>query len=914
VSLWFTSFTLNSHAQTLSVTNLRCEYRKDPIGVDSHQPKFSWELLSSQRNVEQTAYRMLVSPDSLSLQNNTGSIWDSKKIASNASIQVEYKGKSLQPVKKYFWKVMVWDNKGNQSSWSDIAQWQMGLLSKADWKGAQWIAYAQLPDSNKIIPLAHGRGKKEWGVRKNILPLLRKNFTINKSVKNATAFVCGLGHFKMSVNGQNIGDHFLDPGWTEYTKHALYVSFNISKELKEGPNAIGVMLGNGFYYIPGERYRKLTGAYGNPKIITRIAIEYTDGSMENIISDASWKTDKSPIIFSSIYGGEDYDANLEQLGWNTFSFNDKNWKNVIVTGGPPKLNSQMAEPLKVMERFSPVKKTLIKPAVWVYDLGQNFSGIPSVTMSGKKGDTVRITPAELLNDDGSANQKATGSPSFFTYILKGDGTESWQPWFTYYGFRYLQVQCIAKDSLQKIPEVVTIQGLHIRNAASTVGSFYCSNELFNKTFNLINWAIKSNTVSVFTDCPHREKLGWLEQTHLMGSSVQYNYDIAALCKKVIKDMMNAQTNEGLMPEIVPEFVHFEDPFRDSPEWGSAAIILPWYNYQWYGDKQTLAEAYDMMKRYIAYLDKKAVNNILLQGLGDWYDIGPGRPGFSQLTPPGVTATAIYYYDLTMITNIAKLLGKSEDAKRYQQLAMAVKKSFNEKFFDKKTKQYATGSQTANAMALFMNLVEPEYKNAVIDNLVKDIRDRKNALTAGDIGYRYVLRALEDAGRSDVIFDMNSKSDVPGYGFQLAHGATALTESWQALPSVSNNHFMLGHLMEWFYAGLAGIKNASDGIAYNKIEIKPQPVGDVTDTKGSYHSPYGTIKSEWRKEKDEFIIEVEIPVNTTATIYLHSTPTSKIMENGKGIKGRTDLRVVGFEKNKTKIRVGSGSYHFTVKAK
>jgi alpha-L-rhamnosidase len=291
-----------------------------------------------------------------------------------------------------------------------------------------------------------------------------------------------------------------------------------------------------------------------------------------------------------------------------------------------------------------------------------------------------------------------------------------------------------------------------------------------------------------------------------------------------------------MPEIVPEFVHFEDPFRDSPEWGSAAIILPWYNYQWYGDKQTLAEAYDMMKRYIAYLDKKAVNNILLQGLGDWYDIGPGRPGFSQLTPPGVTATAIYYYDLTMITNIAKLLGKSEDAKRYQQLAMAVKKSFNEKFFDKKTKQYATGSQTANAMALFMNLVEPEYKNAVIDNLVKDIRDRKNALTAGDIGYRYVLRALEDAGRSDVIFDMNSKSDVPGYGFQLANGATALTESWQALPSVSNNHFMLGHLMEWFYAGLAGIKNASDGIAYNKIEIKPQPVGDVTDTKGSYHSP------------------------------------------------------------------------------
>jgi hypothetical protein len=550
----------------------------------------------------------------------------------------------------------------------------------------------------------------------------------------------------------------------------------------------------------------------------------------------------------------------------------------------------------------------------VYDLGQNFSGIIDISVSGKKGDSVRIIPGELINENGSANQKGSGGPFYFTYILKGEGIEKWQPRFTYYGFRYLQVQCIAKDSLQKMPEIINVEGLHIRNAATTVGSFSCSNELFNKTFNLINWAIKSNTVSVFTDCPHREKLGWLEQTHLMGNSVQYNYDIAALCKKIIKDMMNAQTDKGLIPEISPEFVHFEDPFRDSPEWGSAAIILPWYNYQWYGDKETLTEAYDMMKRYIGYLKKKAVNNILSQGLGDWYDIGPNHPGLSQLTPAGVTATAVYYYDLTMMTSIAKLLGKVEDAKRYQQLAEAVKKSFNQKFFDKKTKQYATGSQTANAMALFMNLAEPAYKNAVIDNLVKDIRDRKNALTAGDIGYRYVLRALEDAGRSDVIFDMNSRSDVPGYGYQLAHGATALTESWQALPSVSNNHFMLGHLMEWFYAGLAGIKIANGGIAYNKIDIKPQPVGGITNAKASLHSPYGRITSEWKKERDQFVMNIDIPANTTATIYLPSTFSSIIMENEKNIKGRTDLRIDGFEKNKTKISVGSGSYHFTVKDK
>ena len=903
---------VNGFTQSLSLANLRCEYRQNPIGVDALKPKFSWELLSHQRNVLQTAYRILVSDDSLSLLNNTGTIWDSKKTVSNASIQVEYKGKTLESVKEYFWKVMVWDNKGNQSSWSTTAQWQMGLLNTADWKGAKWVAYEQLPDSNKIIPLVHGRGKKEWGTRKNILPLLRKSFIVDRPVKNASAFICGLGQFEMSLNGEKIGDHFLDPGWTEYTKQALYVSFDISKHLKQGQNAIGVMLGNGFYYIPGERYRKLTGAYGNPKMITRIAIEYTDGSIENIISDASWKAAPSPIIFSSIYGGEDYDANLEQAGWNTTSFNDSKWKNVVETEGPPELNSQMAEPLKVMEKFSPVKKKLIKPSVWLYDLGQNFSGIPSIAFSGNEGDTVRITPAELLNDDSSANQGGSGGPSIFTYILKGKETESWQPRFTYYGFRYLQVQCIPKDSLHKTPEVVQIEGVHIRNAATTVGHFSCSNELFNKTFDLINWAIKSNMVSVFTDCPHREKLGWLEQTHLMGSSVQYNYDIAALCKKVIKDMMNAQTDEGLIPEISPEFVHFEDPFRDSPEWGSAAIILPWYNYQWYGDKQTLGEAYDMMKRYIAYLEKKSVNNILSQGLGDWYDIGPNRPGLSQLTPQGLTATAVYYYDLTMMTGIAKLLGKMQDAKGFQQLAAGVKKSFNDKFFDSKTKQYGTGSQTANAMALFMNLVEPANKKAVIDYLVKDIHDRKNALTAGDIGYRYVLRALEDAGRSDVIFNMNGRSDVPGYGYQLAHGATALTESWQALPSVSNNHFMLGHLMEWFYAGLAGIKNAGDGIAYNKIDIKPQPAGNITNAQASYHSPYGTITSEWHNEKDQFVMNIEVPVNTTATIYLPSTHSSTIMENGKDIKGRPDLRIERFEKDRTKIHVGSGSYHFMVK--
>lgn len=567
---------------------------------------------------------------------------------------------------------------------------------------------------------------------------------------------------------------------------------------------------------------------------------------------------------------------------------------MVLTNGPALLQSQMAEPLKAIETFSPVKTTLLNNGNWIYDLGQNFSGIPSIEVSGKKGDTVRIIPAELINEDGSANQKGSGGPSYFTYILKGEGVEQWQPQFTFYGFRYLQVQGAVpanESNPQQLAIIKNIRGIHTRNAAPKTGEFTSSNTLFNQTYDLINWAIKSNTMSVFMDCPHREKLGWLEETHLMGSSVQYNYDIAALCKKVIRDMMNAQTEEGLVPEIAPEFVQFEDPFRDSPEWGSASIILPWYAYKWYGDKQSLAEAYPMMKKYIAYLEKKSVNYILSHGLGDWYDIGPNRPGISQLTPLGVTATATFYYDLSLMIKAAKLLGKNKDAVSFRQLAASVKKAFNEKYFNPQTKQYATGSQAANAMALYMDLVEPSERNAVIANLVKDIRDRGNALTAGDIGYRYVLRALEDAGRSDIIFDMNSRTDVPGYGYQLAHGATALTESWQAYPSVSNNHFMLGHLMEWFYAGLCGIKQADDAVAYNKIELHPQPVGDITNASATYHSVYGPVKVSWKKNGRIFSLMASIPPNTKATIYFPSNQTYR-----------------------QPVNIGSGNYTYTVQLK
>jgi alpha-L-rhamnosidase len=905
-----------SAAQSLQATHLRCGYQPHPLGVQTPTPALSWELRADHRNVHQTAYQVLVADSPQKLNQNVGSAWNSGKVQSGASIQVSYAGQTLLPAHTYFWKVKTWDNQGNASAWSAPAEWQTGLFAPADWKGARWIAYDQLPAERvNVLPVD---GAKDAYRDNNILPLLRKQFTAKKPTK-ATLFISGLGQFEAVLNGQKIGNHFLDPGWTKYDKQAQYVTFDVTSLVKSGPNALGVLLGNGFYYVPAvkERYRKLKSAFGYPKLICRLALDYADGSHQDVVSDNSWRTTAGPVTFSSIYGGEDYNAGLEQADWATATFQDKSWRPVVAVDGPAELIAQEQEPLQVFDTFKAQSTTQPQPGKWMYDFGQNASGIIEIQVKGQRGDTVRITPAELLGADKTVTQKNTGRGFYFTYVLKGGGIETWRPRFTYYGFRYAQVESgVPKGQLnpKNRPEILNLTALHTRNGATSVGSFSCSNDLLNRTNTLIDWAVKSNLASVMTDCPHREKLGWLEQTHLMGSSLRYGYDIATLCRKTLADMRASQTADGLVPEIAPEFVKFEwggDMFRDSPEWGSASIILPWYLYQWYGDRQALAENYDLMRRYVAYLGTKANGHILSQGLGDWYDLGPKPPGTSQLTPMGVTGTATYYYDLTILAQVARLLGNPAEATAYEQLSTEVKTAFNAKFFNPQTRQYATGSQTANAMAVYMGLVAPADKAAVIENIVQDLRANDNRLTAGDIGYRYLLRVLEDAGRSDVILAMNNRADVPGYGYQLAHGATALTESWAALLTVSNNHLMLGHLTEWFYSGLGGIRPADGSVAFDKIDVRPEPVGDVTSARATHQSPYGLITTEWKKSASGFELTVTIPANTTATIYLPATTSARITEGGQPLEKHPELKSLGFAEGRARIKSGSGTYHFEV---
>lgn len=917
IMLFYICVVVSLTAQNIfTVFNLTCEQEENPIGIECEKPRFSWQMTAQKRNFEQSAWQLLVADSEEMLKTDNGNIWDSGNRNTSQSVLNEFEGKTLQSGKRYFWKVRVWDKEGNCSGWSRTASFQMGLLSEKDWDDAQWIALEKdKKDEIYTTGLAHidrDLGDKKIGMY--LLPQFRKEITIEKEIKNATAYVCGLGHFDMYLNGDKVGNNFLDPGWTKYDKCALYVSFDIADMLRRGNNVVGVMLGNGFYNIPRERYLKMITSYGAPKMKMKIEIEYTDGSVQHIITNPDWKVTQSPITFSSIYGGEDYDANKEQTGWMNAGFNDQTWDTPVISDYKTTLISQRSAPLKVRDLIPTVRILQAADGSWVYDLGQNFSGVFEVTIKGGGKRAVGFYPAELLNPDNSINQSASGFPFYFTYTTRGSDNEIWQPQFTYYGFRYVQIEGAVpsgKSNPENLPEIVDIVGLHTCNAAEEVGTFHCSNDMFNKIYHLIDWSMRSNMASVITDCPHREKLGWLEVVHLMQYSFQYRYNMARLYEKKMIDMRSTQTADGLIPDIAPELVEFEGGFRDTPEWGSAFIICPWYVYRWYGDKRLIEDYYPDMQRYLDYLTSKANNHIIAYGLGDWYDIGPEHPGESQLTSKGVTATAIYYYNVTIMREIARLLEKNEDAEKYEGLLIQIKKAFNDTFWNKSTKQYDRNSQAANAIAVYMGLTTDDNKEQTLNNLVTDIRMRDNALTAGDVGYRYVLRSLEQNNASDIIFDMNCKYDVPGYGWQLAHGATSLTESWQAYGFVSNNHCMLGHLMEWLFGGLGGVRQAENSIAFKEITFRPEVVGDIRYTNLSYKSPYGVIKSDWEAGDDEFILRVEVPANSFASVYLPSSDLTGITESGVSVTGADGVLSTFSDNDRMVIKIGSGIYNFKV---
>jgi hypothetical protein len=901
------SCTSNGKA-ALNIKNLQTSIDKVPL--------FSWQINSGQRNQSQSAYQIQIANDPEDLKASKKIIWNSGKIESGQSVLVASTAIELNPAQTYCWRVKVWNHENQESEWSETAVFKTGLFQESDWKNAQWIGYEDMPAGKKMVPGVHGNGDKlgDKCMDRPVVPLFRKEFEVVKKIKEATLYITGLGQYEASINGQKVGNGFLTPGWTNYDKTVFYNSFDVTAMLQQGKNAIGAIVGNGFYNINRERYRKLVIAWGNPKLIGQLRIRFTDGTEQILVTGPDWKTTPSPITYTSIYGGEDYDAQLEQDGWNKAGFNDSAWNNAILTTVPSgKLSEEKDFPLEIKETFSAKTIKKLDDGGYLYDFAQNASGIVELKVKGKKGQVVRLIPSELITKENQPNQSASGSPYSFSYILKGDGEEIWRPQFTYYGFRYVKVEGAVPDSEKangETAQLLDLKLLHNRNSTPSAGTFSCSYDLFNRTFDLINWGIKSNLQSVLTDCPHREKLGWLEQTFLMGSSVHFNFDLYQLYSKQVNDMMEAQLEDGLVPDIAPEYVPFGGGFRDSPEWGSASVILPWLIYKWYGDVSVMEKAWPMMVRYVEYLKSKSDKHIVSHGLGDWFDYGPKQPGEAQLTPKALTATSIYYYDVKLLSEMASVLKKSDEHNRLVNWAGEIKTAFNAKFFNPETGVISTGSQTAMAMPWCVGLVDERYKPKVMQNLEDSIRAQGKPLTAGDVGFRYLVEALTFGGKSQLLYEMNARDDVPGYGFQLKKGATALTESWPALENVSNNHLMLGHLMDWFYAGLGGISQTEKSIAYKEIVIKPEMVGDLTWAKASYQSSYGEIRSEWEKSGTSVKMNVTIPANTTALVYIPSGAGSVIKESGKDISGAKDIQIIGEENGRKILKVGSGTFQFT----
>jgi len=904
----------------LVVLDLTCDSRVNPLGVDDRQPRFHWSLKARDehlRNLRQTAFQIQVASSRTMLQRDSADVWDSNKTSASLAPSVPYAGPPLVSDTAYYWKVRVWDQKGNPSMWSETATFLTGLLEPSNWH-AHWIAAA--PDGPRQ---PQARGNDDTRVASTTpLPIFRDTFPVGKTLLRATLFLSGLGESETMLNGKPVTQAILTPGWTDYRKTVLYDTYDVTRLLHAGTNAIGIMLGNGMYNVQGvqSRYTKFIGSFGQPKLIAELRLHYADGSTSIVASSDQWRTTSGPILFSSIYGGEDFDARREQPDWTLPVFRDSTWTPAILVDGPGgELRSESLPSVQVIRTYPPVKANRIDSNTTVYDLGKNFAGRPSIAVRGPRGSSVRILPGELLDAAGRVTQTSQAAspdaPVVFNYTLGGGGMERWTPQFTYSGFRYAEVTVSRKEAL---PAVESFQGQSIHDAVSIDGSFSSSDDLLNRIHNLIDTAILNNAVSVLTDCPTREKLGWLEQTHLAGPSILYNYDLSLLYRKMARDMRDAQTADGMVPAIAPEVVAFLDDsghntdFRDSPEWGSAIILSPWSAYTFYGDTQILRDNYDAMAAYANYLQTRAHDNIISYGLGDWYDIGPGDPGKSKLTGQGLTATALYYQDLTDLVRIATILDKPADAAQFAKRAATVKAALNAHFFHPDTDNYDKGSQTANAMALTLGLVPEDHRAGVLSNLVADIRSHRNHVTAGDIGFHYVVRALTDSDRSDVLYDMLMRTDSPSYGYQLSHGATALTEAWDANPGSSQDHFMLGHAEEWFYRGLAGIDFDLDREQDKRIWIHPQIVGDIRSASASYKSVLGTIASHWRRDGDTLQLDVTIPPGTTATVSFPPEFAASGLESGHPLHRDESLLSRRDTPGPTSIVVGSGTYHFVAK--
>ncbi len=878
------------------VVGMTCEGISGSVLVGDVRPRFGWQIKGAP-GYEQSAYALEIRSavdDRL--------LWKSGKIRSSESGLVPC-GTNLPEGEPCRWRVRVWNRAGQPSGWSEWAEFRTApgrTALDAEWIGAVSRAEARFPAGRnyhggvlkrpEVIQAWNGVDSAAW---RSIC--LRREFVVprSKKIADAVIYICGLGHYELQLNGSKVGDSEFAPLWSEYEKTVYYNVYDVTDRLRRGENAVGVLLGNGFYNIVGGgRYRKLQIGFGPETLFFQLDIRYTDGSRQRVVSDADWRLAPSPITFNTLYGGEDYDARLEQRGWNTVGFDDSSWRRATIQEAPTgTLRPQTTEPVKIMHRYgvkevhkltleeaaraSQSTKRTVDASALLLDMGQNLAGFPEIIVRGRRGQRITLLVSEAVNADHAADQKQTGRPHYYTYTLKGEGCETWHPRFSYYGFRYIQVEGAVLQGMENprgLPVIEDIRSCFVYHAAAQTGRFACSNELFNAVHRLIGNAVRSNMQAVFTDCPHREKLGWLEQVHLNGPGLFYNYNLATYMPKIMQDIADSQRPDGMVPTTAPCYVVFEGPgmeaFADSPEWGSTLIVLPFQYYEFYGDDTLIRRYYDNMRAYVDYFGTRAKDGLIDFGLGDWYDYGDFKAGFSRNTPVGLVASAYYYMDLDYLVRAARMVGNARDEMHYAELRDRTLAAFQAKYFDTVTCRYGSGSQCSYALPLFLGMVPEAYRQDVLDNLVADIRAHGLRLTTGDIGNRYLFQTLARNGLNDLMYAMHNHEEAPGYGFQLKFGATTLTEQWDPRQGASWNHFMMGQIDEWFYASLAGIRPDTEGRGFRHVSIRPEPVGDLSWVEASCETPYGVVAVSWKRDAQQlFTLKTTVPANCSADVWL-----------------------------------------------
>jgi len=898
----------------VKVDNLKCELLKNPTGIDNPNPRLSWEISGNVRGIRQTAYHILVASSLEKLSAGEGDLWDTQQVETSESVHIKYDGKPLESRTEYFWKVKVFTNQG-ATAWSQPAEWTMSFVDENDWQ-AKWTGL------DRSFPGDVLKGKTRLAAR-----YFRKEFKTDKEIRKATLYISGLGLYEVYINGNKTGNHVLAPTPTDYTKSIKYNVLDVTSDLVTGNNAIGVVLGNGRFFnmrtAEDKSYPPLPPIqnYGFPKMILQLEIDFADGGRQIIISDDTWKvTANGPILANSEFDGEEYDARKEMPGWSKSGFNDLNWIQAGLTEPPGgKLEAQLNRNIKIMETVSPRGITQVKPGVYVLDMGQNMVGWLSMKVKGNAGDSVKLRFAEVTNKDGSLymanirNARVTDK-----YILQGSGTESWEPSFTYHGFRYVEI-----TGYPGTPTVNDFEGKVIYDEMETTGTFETSDSTINQVYRNAYWGIRGNYRGMPTDCPQRdERMGWLGDRATGSHGESFIFNNHDLYVKWLDDIEQAQAETGSIPDVAPAYWQF---YNDNMTWPGAYIIIANMIYEQYGDEEPIIKHYESMKKWMRYMREKYLRDGLMPKdlYGDWC-MPPESPEMihsadpSRKTDGTVLGTTFYYRMLYLLKRFAQLQGKNDDANEFASEAEFVRKAYNIKFLDKEKAQYDNNTVTANILSLCFGMVPEGFEEKVFDNIVdKTINEFNGHVSTGLVGIQRLMRGLSDFGRADIAFKIATNRDYPSWGYMIENGATTIWELWNgntADPSMnSHNHVMLlGDLIVWFYEYLAGIQNAPGSAGFEKISMHPYPVEGLEFVTASFYSVRGEIRSSWKKTDGNFLWDITIPGNTTAIIYIPVSGGKQITEGGQKIAVVSGVKFIKTDGSYSVYEAGSGKYSFSVK--